>query len=94
MESLIQCDQCQLEFNRGAQTPKILPKCGHTLCLRCVKQLQLKSGNSRELTCSQCGTRQPLETGQPELLLTNDKVLKILDGVSSMAQQEGARPFY
>jgi len=33
MEALIQCDDCHEEFNKSNKAPKILPKCGHTLCL-------------------------------------------------------------
>lgn len=37
MEALIQCDDCHEEFNKTTKQPKILPKCGHTLCLSCIR---------------------------------------------------------
>ena len=79
MESLILCDGCQQELNRGPSLPKLLPKCGHTLCLKCIRGLQQKSGNPSQLTCSICGLRQLLDNGSAEQLLTNEKVLKIVD---------------
>ncbi|CDW83056.1 kelch motif family protein [Stylonychia lemnae] len=74
MEGLIQCDDCHEEFNKSNKQPKILPKCGHTLCLQCIKSLK----NNQ---CSQCGTRQTIEN--PDMLLLNEKLLNILDLVYS-----------
>ena len=54
MDKLTKCDGCSQDFNHGAQTPKILPKCGHTLCLKCVKDLLLNSSGSNLITCSVC----------------------------------------
>jgi hypothetical protein len=54
MEALIECDECREEFNKGAKQPKILPKCGHTLCLACIKAL-------KNAVCPQCGTKQAIE---------------------------------
>jgi hypothetical protein len=82
MESLIQCDGgCQSLFNAGTNIPKILPKCGHTLCLKCIKQLQTKGGNPQQVQCSLCGNRSTIEGGNPDSLITNDKVLKIVETI-------------
>jgi len=36
MESLFLCDNCENDFNTDSQIPKIIPKCGHTVCLSCL----------------------------------------------------------
>lgn len=74
MEALIQCDNCHEEFNKGLRIPKILPKCGHTLCLQCIKKLK----NS---TCTQCNTKQVIDN--VDNLLLNEKLLNILDLIHS-----------
>lgn len=80
MESLIQCDGgCQSLFNASSNIPKILPKCGHTLCLKCIKTLQAKGGNTAQVQCSLCGNKSAIEGGNPDTLITNDKVLKIVE---------------
>ncbi len=76
MEALIQCDDCHEEFNKSNKQPKILPKCGHTLCLQCIKSL--KNG-----VCSQCGTRQNIDN--PDSLLLNEKLLNILEMVNGQS---------
>ena len=93
LSSLIKCDGCGSDFDHGPHQPKILPKCGETLCMRCIIQSQVKSGNAKDLNCILCGTRQAIDNGQPETLLTNDKVLKIVDMVM-MASQHLDKPYY
>ncbi len=38
MESFIECDKCGDEFNHSNKIPKLLPKCGHTICLKCISE--------------------------------------------------------
>ena len=77
MEALIQCDECKENFNKHNRVPKILPKCGHTLCLQCIKEL--KNG-----VCPQCATRQTIDN--PDALLLNEKLLNILDLITGSSQ--------
>lgn len=79
MDSLILCDGgCQSTFNYTTGIPKLLPKCGHTFCLRCIKQLKAgQAAAAGGFQCPQCGTRQVVDN--PESLLTNEKVLKIVE---------------
>lgn len=70
MEDLLKCDNCQEEFNKTTKQAKILPKCGHTLCLECIMNLK----NSQ---CALCGTKQNIDNY--DSLLLNEKLMNILE---------------
>jgi hypothetical protein len=36
MDSFIECETCKEDFNITDKKPKLLPKCGHTTCLKCI----------------------------------------------------------
>jgi len=71
VEALIQCDLCSRDFNFSDRVAKILPRCGHTICLACVKD------SIADEKCTQCGVAQKID--EPESLLNNDKLMKIVE---------------
>ena len=73
MEALLLCDLCQLEFNKQNKIPKLLPKCGHTFCLECIRQMNN--------TCATCQTPQMILNYDD--LNTNDKLMNIFDIVKN-----------
>ena len=82
MEALLQCDQCALEFDSTERIPKILPHCGHTMCLQCVAAISTH--------CPLCNTEQKISS--PEELLSNSKLLQIVESTKKMRLQE-SQPF-
>ena len=82
--SLIQCDFCQQLHNQGPNLAKLLPHCGHTACLRCIKQLYMPSPQPT-LTCPLCKAKT-LTDKPPEALPTNDKVMRMVDLIAAMQQ--------
>src|SRR5689334_15064959 len=42
--SLLICPICYENFNSQDHLPKLLPACGHTVCLQCVKKLPVNFG--------------------------------------------------
>ena len=65
------------DFDSGNRLPKILPKCGHTICLLDIKYL-MKTTKA----CSLCNI--PFDATTPDDLVTNDKLLKIIQSSSKM----------
>jgi hypothetical protein len=63
---------------------KILPHCGHTACLKCIKNLF----DPQTLTCPVCKAKT-LTDKPPEALATNDKVMRMVDLLAAMQQIEG-----
>lgn len=60
---MIQCPRCYNDFNGGANCPRILFACGHTICEKCLAELldraakeQLKDddGTDRVIYCPEC----------------------------------------
>lgn len=74
---------CQQVFNGTTNIPKQMPNCSHTECLSCVKRFQPQiPGTQRELACPYCKTRFAFDK-PPEALPTNEKVLKIVEIMTS-----------
>lgn len=70
MEALLQCDHCHFQFNKTTKQPIILPQCGHTFCLQCIKSMKIQK-------CFQCHTKQNIDSF--DSLLLNEKLINILD---------------
>ena len=48
----MECYSCRENYNDCARAPKILPFCGHSLCLACLEKYY---GNGK-IECQECGT--------------------------------------
>ena len=59
MEAFIQCDNCTLEFNHYDRIAKMFPKCGHTVCNKCVLTQKEVTGPDN-CQCPSCGQTQEL----------------------------------
>jgi len=73
---LFDCSICCCKYNRGANTPKILPTCGHTVCASCLDQLL--EGKQPSL----CPLDRAIISNEPksaQTFLTNLFVLQMLD---------------
>ena len=81
MEALLQCDQCANQFDSVERVPKILPLCGHTMCLQCVSAISTN--------CPECNTEQNITS--PEELLTNAKLMQIVESTKKMRLQEASQ---
>ena len=68
----MECSSCQSAFNQDKCLPKLLPRCGHSLCLECIKA-NMKSDH---IDCLQCGTMN--FCSDVDKLPTNQAILSIL----------------
>ena len=51
----LSCEICYMNYDNLTHLPKILPRCGHTLCNSCVKEIIKESNNvSNSITCPKC----------------------------------------
>ena len=89
----MECFQCLTAFDRGQHLPKILIKCGHTLCSSCIQQqVESLTRNSKadEGVCFECGTPFPIESEFPVnlalLAFTENLLLKPGDQSSEIIQ--------
>ncbi|XP_052124139.1 uncharacterized protein LOC113208760 [Frankliniella occidentalis] len=62
------CSICDEEYNQQEREPKVLP-CGHTVCLRCLQQMQHW----------QCPTCRKSYSGPPESLPKNFELLELME---------------
>ncbi|CAD8191227.1 unnamed protein product [Paramecium octaurelia] len=67
-QELLHCPQCQMNFDRYTRTPQMLPKCGHSMCMRCLKE-------SSKIICPEDGLLQPADL---TLYPVNQAVLRII----------------
>jgi len=77
---LFNCSICFNQFDQKERKPKILPKCGHTICLFCLENI-LKANQPK------CPLdRQPLETNL-ESFATNILLLQLIDEKSKITSE-------
>ncbi|CAD8187973.1 unnamed protein product [Paramecium pentaurelia] len=67
-QELLHCPQCNMNFDRYTRTPQMLPKCGHSMCMRCIKE-------SCKIICPEDGLLQPTDL---TLYPINQAVLRII----------------
>ena len=76
MEELILCDICGQELNHYDRVAKLMPKCGHTMCHKCILSKKGMGPAPQDCTCIQCGQKQ--EGFTYETLPVNVKLMKIV----------------
>ncbi|CAD8195530.1 unnamed protein product [Paramecium octaurelia] len=67
-QELLHCPKCQMNFDRYTRTPQMLPKCGHSMCMQCLKE-------SCKIICPEDGLLQPADLS---LYPINQAVLRII----------------
>ncbi|CAD8071080.1 unnamed protein product [Paramecium sonneborni] len=67
-QELLHCPKCQINFDRYNRTPQMLPKCGHSMCMQCLKE-------SSKIICPEDGLLQPSDL---TLYPINQAVFKII----------------
>lgn len=78
-ETDAECEICMFKFDGAVekQTPRILIKCGHTLCQGCIELLLEYSGN-REVSCPFCQQVTVVNGGSASYLPKNYGMLKLI----------------
>ena len=69
------CPSCDLPYNCSKNQPKILAKCGHTMCANCITS----NISHNTITCVQCSSST--DCPKIDLLPTNYAILSILDNI-------------
>ena len=90
MESFIQCDNCSIEFNHYDRMAKLMPKCGHTLCNKCIEEQKELTG-PETVQCASCGTQQDVRGYG--MLPVNEKVMKIITQLRGAPTSQSRREF-
>lgn len=79
----MECPVCVCKFKSSLNLPCILPGCGHTICLPCVKTLFI----SGSLKCPQCG--RVSTSSSAESFPVNFALLEITTSKESLCEKHG-----
>jgi hypothetical protein len=50
------CTLCHQEYDMYYRTPRIVPKCGHTFCEKCITLRLVVRANRRVFVCQDCNS--------------------------------------
>ncbi|CAL4133082.1 unnamed protein product, partial [Meganyctiphanes norvegica] len=78
---MLKCRVCLGEYNDSTQRPLLLPACGHTFCIMCLKMLQTQ-GN---VGCPEC--RKNNSVSSVDQLPVNFSVLSLAQAISKSVPQ-------
>ena len=84
--SFLVCPKCDKDFEVEGEVMPMSLSCGHTFCLKCLKEELAKSVDSKSLTCSKCQhlhTRSGIKT---ELWYPNQSMIHIITNVMSKSE--------
>lgn len=96
-ESALTCGICLSDFDAGHRRPLILPRCGHTFCRICIKDIAARG----EIVCPHCRVKYP--NSEVDDLPINFNIqclaaaptsfssLKILSSTQSKVEDEGSK---
>jgi len=73
---LLTCKLCGNDYNKTDRLPKLLPKCGHTMCSTCI--LKILTTRS-QITCSSCNLTSLIYDKDINLFTTN---MSLMDSAS------------
>ncbi|KAM3128756.1 hypothetical protein pb186bvf_019168 [Paramecium bursaria] len=68
MHQELNCPRCEQPFDAYERTPQMLPKCGHSMCMKCLRQ-------QTRIVCPEDGLQQPLDLAAYPV---NQTILKII----------------
>ena len=74
LKAVSECDVCRNNFNSGENLPKLMPHCGHTICITCL----IVIGQTQGTRCPSCRSSYK---ENPINFPTNSWVLQLADHV-------------
>lgn len=72
MTQMNMCNQCEMPYDLQNKLPKVLAKCGHTICQSCLKKL-----SCTELEKFKCPFDN-IEYFKSEHFMRNEKIISLL----------------
>lgn len=75
------CTLCHQEFDLYYRTPRVVPRCGHTFCEKCMTLRMTVKVNRRVFICPDCGVEVVIRKNVGEDVPKN---MGIIDVVKSL----------
>ncbi|CAI2379287.1 unnamed protein product [Moneuplotes crassus] len=77
----MECPICMIDYDDTSCIPKVLPNCGHTICMSCINKLR-KSG---KIQCSDCRLNQKIKKGED--LPTNFAIFELIFMINNLKKE-------
>lgn len=89
------CSLCKQDFDLYYRTPRVVPRCGHTFCEKCIaNRLSIKS-NRKVFLCPECGSEVIIRKGVQEDVPKNIGIIDVVKNLkkySSGEKEEERKP--
>lgn len=83
-----QCALCHQEFDLYYRTPRVIPKCGHTFCEKCITLRLIVKVNRRVFVCPQCKEDAVVRKNVAEDIPKNLDLIGIIKALKKYAPGE------
>jgi len=83
---MLTCSVCRHDYDSDQHLPKVIPTCGHTICLKCLSTI-LETPQPKE--CFECKSPFPLKT-EKEWFQTNFALTQILEMMNNVCTKHKA----
>ena len=82
---MLACPICNENYDSTEKIPKLLPKCAHTICLKCLRNAL---GSKRFVMCPKC--QEPISREAERLYQTNFALQEALEILNSLCEKHQA----
>lgn len=82
------CPLCRCDYDLYLRTPRVVPKCGHTFCEKCIGGRLVSKANRKVFLCCECGAEAVIRKSVADDLPKNISILDIVKNLKKFASAD------
>jgi hypothetical protein len=82
--SIPSCSVCKYEYDSYYRIPRVIAKCGHTFCEKCINSSIQVKANRKIFVCNDCHSETVIRKGAAEDIPKNIGILDIVKNMKKI----------
>lgn len=82
------CPLCRNDFDVYYRTPRVVPRCGHTYCERCISNKLIAKANRKVFICPECSSEVIIRKGVQEDVPKNIGIIDVVKNLRKYSTNE------